>query len=147
MCYLWDIETVPTLLRIEAGVETERIVGWDREQWRSFTGATATSAPTSPTGGPGCGSLSVDPTRADELRARFSASGLRSRRVDFAALEDEFEAMYDRGWSDGLPARPAHRGPRRRACSRAPTAHPTTSSPSSRPTSSSAPSRRWRSTR
>ena len=101
----WDIETVPTLLRIVGGEETERLVGWDREQWRSFFRDPALGADL-PEWRPGCGSLSVDPTRADELRARFSASGLRSRRVDLAELEDPFEAIFDRGWTDGLPVVP-----------------------------------------
>ena len=103
--YLWDIETVPTLLRIEDGAEVERIVGWDRQQWEDLTG-TPDLGPDLPDWRPGCGSLSVDPMRADELAGRFSASGLRSRRVEFAELEDEFEAMWDRGWSDGLPLVP-----------------------------------------
>ena len=33
-----DIETVPTLLRVEDGAEVERTVGWSRDQWESFTG-------------------------------------------------------------------------------------------------------------
>ncbi|MDE0805210.1 MAG: thioredoxin family protein [Acidimicrobiales bacterium] len=103
--YHWDIETVPTLLRIEDGEETDRIVGWQRDDWERFLRVDGLG-PDLPDWRPGCGSLSVDPSRADELRARFSASGLRSRRIDFAALEDEFEAMYDRGWSDGLPVIP-----------------------------------------
>ena len=103
--YLWGIETVPTLLRIEDGAEVERIVGWDRQQWEDLTGI-PDLGPDLPDWRPGCGSLSVDPMRADELAGRFSASGLRSRRVEFAELEDEFEAMCDRGWSDGLPLVP-----------------------------------------
>jgi len=103
--FLWDIETVPTLLRIEDGEEVERIVGWDRARWESLTGV-PDLGPDLPDWRPGCGSLSVDPSRTDELAARFSASGLRSRRVEFAELEDEFEAMWDRGWSDGLPLVP-----------------------------------------
>jgi len=103
--YLWDIDTVPTLLRIEDGEEVERIVGWDRAQWESLTG-THDLGPGLPDWRPGCGSLSVDPSRTDDLQARFSASGLRSRRVELAELEDELEAMYDRGWSDGLPLVP-----------------------------------------
>ena len=50
--------------------------------------------------------MTVDPGRIDELRARFSDSGLRSRRVGVGALEDDVEAMFDRGWSDGLPVVP-----------------------------------------
>ena len=62
--------------------------------------------PSLPDWRPGCGSLSVDPAHADELAVRFSGSGLRSRRVALAGREDEWEAMWDRGWSDGLPVVP-----------------------------------------
>ncbi len=55
---------------------------------------------------PGCGSLSVDPDLVDELRVRFGASVLGSRRVDVADAEDEMEMMFDRGWTDGLPVVP-----------------------------------------
>ena len=103
--YTWDIETVPTLLRIEAGAETERLVGWERDRWRSFFDEPSLGGDL-PEWRPGCGSLSVDPARADELRVRFSSSGLSSRRVDLAELEDPYEAMFDRGWSDGLPVVP-----------------------------------------
>lgn len=106
----WDIETVPTLIALEGGQETARIVGWDRAAWTTFARDRGLAAgelgPGLPDWRPGCGSLSVDPARVDELRGRFSASGLRSRRVELAALEDPFEAMYDRGWSDGLPVVP-----------------------------------------
>ena len=101
-----DIETVPTLMRVDAsGVEEERIVGWSRDQWQAFTGDIELGI-TLPEHRPGCGSLSVDPARADELTARFNSEGLAARRVEFAALEDDFEAMFDRGWSDGLPLIP-----------------------------------------
>ncbi|MEM7092379.1 MAG: thioredoxin [Actinomycetota bacterium] len=101
-----EIETVPTLMRVDAnGIEEERIVGWNRDQWQAFTGDVELGL-TLPEHRPGCGSLNVDPSRADELAARFSSDGLEARRVDFAALEDDFEAMYDRGWSDGLPLIP-----------------------------------------
>ena len=55
---------------------------------------------------PGCGSLSVDPDRVDELRVRFEGGRLRSRRIELAALEDDIEAMFVRGWTDGLPVVP-----------------------------------------
>lgn len=101
-----DIETVPSLLRVDAdGVEQERIVGWSRDQWQAFTGD-AELGITLPEHRPGCGSLSVDPSRVDQLVARFGSDGLATRRVEFAQLEDDFEAMYDRGWSDGLPLVP-----------------------------------------
>ncbi len=100
-----QIETVPTLVRVTDGCETARIVGWDRDEWRSFTGIADLGADLPPYR-PGCGSLSVDPGLVDELRARHGGSRLRSRRVELAELEDEIEAMYDRGWSDGLPLVP-----------------------------------------
>jgi hypothetical protein len=100
-----DIETVPTLLRVEAGEETDRIVGWDRDQWEAFTGVGGLG-PDLPAFRPGCGSLSVDPNLVDELAVRFGGGVLRSRRVEVAALEDEVEAAYERGWTDGLPVVP-----------------------------------------
>ncbi|MCP3938071.1 MAG: thioredoxin [Actinomycetia bacterium] len=100
-----DIETVPTLLKVSNGAELDRIVGWSRTQWTEFTGVDDFD-PDLPEWRPGCGSLSVDPNLVDELRARFSGSSLKSRRVELAVLEDEIEAMYDRGWSDGLPLVP-----------------------------------------
>src|SRR6476661_7162445 len=55
---------------------------------------------------PGCGSMSVAPNLVDQLRVRFSASVLHSRRVEIADAEDEMEALFDRGWTDGLPVVP-----------------------------------------
>ena len=96
------IETVPTLLRIEDGSETDRIVGWDHDAWTSFTGVDSLGADLPPWR-PGCGSLSVSPDLADTLAVRFGATTLRSRRVEVARLEDEAEAAFERGWTDGLP--------------------------------------------
>ncbi|MEM8924420.1 MAG: thioredoxin family protein [Actinomycetota bacterium] len=100
-----DIETVPTLLRIGDGREIDRLVGWDRAAWERFVD-TGSLAPTERDFAPGCGSLSVDPNLTDLLAVRFGRSTLRSRRVELASLEDEMEAMFDRGWSDGLPVVP-----------------------------------------
>ena len=100
-----DIETVPTLLRVEGGEEISRIVGWSRDEWQAFTGLDDLGADL-PEFRPGCGSLSVDPTLADELNVRFTGSTLKSRRIEVAQLEDELEVAFDRGWSDGLPVVP-----------------------------------------
>ncbi len=100
-----DIETVPTLLRVEDGAETARIVGWSRPEWEAFTGVDGLGVDLPPHR-PGCGSLSVDPAHADRLAARYGSSGLTARRVEIAELEDPFEAMFDRGWTDGLPVVP-----------------------------------------
>ena len=100
-----DIETVPTLLRVADGAEAQRTVGWSRPEWERLSGVDGLDEGL-PEWRPGCGSLSVDPAHADELAVRFGGSGLHSRRVELAALEDEWEAMWDRGWSDGLPVVP-----------------------------------------
>src|SRR6184192_3602998 len=33
-----DLDTVPTLVKVEGGSEVERLVGWSRPQWEKFTG-------------------------------------------------------------------------------------------------------------
>ncbi|HYF45517.1 MAG TPA: thioredoxin [Acidimicrobiales bacterium] len=107
LAFSWfnDVETVPTVIRAEGGEETGRIVGWDRGEWEAFTGVTGLG-PDLPDWRPGCGSRSVDPDLVDELRVRFEGSSISSRRVELASLEDEMEAMFDRGWTDGLPVVP-----------------------------------------
>ena len=62
------VETVPTLIRVDSGTEIDRTVGWHREQWERVSGMTGLGTDLPPMR-PGCGSLSVDPDRTDELRA------------------------------------------------------------------------------
>jgi hypothetical protein len=100
-----DIETVPTIIRVVAGQEVERTVGWSKEAWRDLTGIT-TLGEDLPVMRPGCGSLSVDPDLVDALRVRFTGSTLTARHVEMATAEDEFESMFARGWTDGLPVIP-----------------------------------------
>lgn len=103
----WElgIETVPTLLRFEGGVETGRTVGWDRARWEALTGVQGLG-PGLAEWRPGCGSRTLDPGVAPALEVRHRGHLMRSRRVTFSPLEDDFEAMWDRGWSDGLPLVP-----------------------------------------
>lgn len=100
-----QIETVPTLLRVAQGSEVQRTEGWNRSDWERVSGIGGLGSDL-PEYRPGCGSLSVDPAFADELTTRFAGSRLQSRRVELAVLEDEWEALWDRGWSDGLPVVP-----------------------------------------
>lgn len=100
-----EIGTVPTLLRVEDGIERGRAIGWFRQDWEALTGV-ANLGPDLPESRPGCGSLSVDPAHESDLRVRFGGSRLQSRRVELASLEDGMEAMFARGWSDGLPLVP-----------------------------------------
>lgn len=103
--YQWGVDTVPTLVRISGGVETERLAGWDRDAWRRFFGI-ADLGEDLPEYRPGCGARAVEPAVAEALDVRIRGSLLQSRRVSLASLEDEIEAMFDRGWTDGLPVVP-----------------------------------------
>jgi hypothetical protein len=96
------IDTVPTLLRVEDGTEVARLEGWQRRDWEDFVGV-APLGEGLPDYRPGCGSRTADPGVAEELAVRHGSAKLRSRRVELAPLEDEAEAIYDRGWTDGLP--------------------------------------------
>ena len=100
-----DIETVPTLIRVVDGVEVERTVGWLRDDWQRITGI-PTLGTALPVMRPGCGSMSVDPDLAPRLAAAFGGDVLKSRRLELAELDDEFEMMFDRGFTDGLPVVP-----------------------------------------
>ncbi len=105
--YSWDnrIETVPTLISLdETGKELDRTVGWDRKEWERVAGKDISLE--GPVFRPGCGSKTQDPGMPDKLAAKFDSEKLKSREVTFAEEEDEIEACFDRGWSDGLPVVP-----------------------------------------
>ncbi|MEX2132035.1 MAG: hypothetical protein WD772_11160, partial [Pseudohongiellaceae bacterium] len=100
-----DIEVVPTLISMADGKELERIYGWDRNQWRAFTGISDLGA-TLPDFKPGCGSKIRDPGMTEVLELRFGAYQPASRSLLIDESEDLIEACFDRGWSDGLPVVP-----------------------------------------
>ncbi len=100
-----DIETVPTLIRFVAGREVGRSVGWHRDEWRALSGVADLGAAL-PAFRPGCGSKSREPGVHEQLVARYGDTGIQSRRIEVGAWDDEIEACYDRGWSDGLPVVP-----------------------------------------
>ncbi len=103
-----QIETVPTLIRLEEGCETARLVGWDRTAWQELTGIADLGA-TLPAYRPGCGSKSVEPGMVERLAVRYGETHFHARQIEVASLEDELEACYARGWSDGLPVVPPTR--------------------------------------
>lgn len=113
-----DVETVPTLMA--AGVTDPRgepsdvLVGFVRDEWQALVTDLASRHSlepridwtTLPAWRPGCGSLSVDPAHADRLRASADGSPIRARRIEVGGLDDEFELMFDQGFTDGLPVVP-----------------------------------------
>ena len=114
--YAWDIEIVPTLFVFAAnGSYRHRYAGFAREEWRGALADLADIAgapdlqidwPAYLELRPGCGSLSADPTIAARLQAESENSPLRARRIDIAPHDDEFEFMFDQGFSDGMPLVP-----------------------------------------
>ena len=55
---------------------------------------------------PGCGSLSADPLHYDRLLAESTNNPIRARKLELGSLDDQFEFMFDQGFSDGLPVIP-----------------------------------------
>ncbi len=107
-----NIEIVPTLMVVSAdGSITARLEGFVRDEWQALFAATlatplAVDWSALPQWSPGCGSLSLDPVHHARLQAEASGSPLRARRVEVGNLDDEFEFMFDQGFTDGLPVVP-----------------------------------------
>lgn len=111
--FAYDIDTVPTLFLADGeGRLSRSLVGFVREEWQALAdelpGGSGANFDWSelPEWRPGCGSLSVDPVIADRLRAESENSPLRARKIEIASADDEFEFMFDQGFSDGLPLVP-----------------------------------------
>ncbi len=99
------IEVVPTLIRLENGREVARTYGWDRGEWERLSGLAGLGRDL-PESRPGCGARNIEPGTIERLKVRFNETGLKSRRIEIGGDEDEQEAMFARGWSDGLPLVP-----------------------------------------
>jgi hypothetical protein len=114
--FAYDIDMVPSMFVADAdGRPLRRVDGFDRVEWQELDAELAALAGTRsssvdwsalPAWRPGCGSLSVDPGFADRLRAEAENSPLRARKIEIAPADDEFEFMFDQGFTDGLPVVP-----------------------------------------
>lgn len=114
--FAWDIETVPTLVRTDASGRFEsELIGFVRDEWQALAKDAGGGDDSLegriewvklPAWRPGCGSKSADPLIADRLRAESENSPLRARRIEIGQHDDEFEFMFDQGFSDGLPLIP-----------------------------------------
>ncbi len=105
LSYRLEIEVVPTLIQLDAGRETHRLAGWQRDDWRRLTRLPELGEGL-PAFSPGCGSISVDPGMPEKLAYKFGDTPLQARRIEVAAQQDEHEFAFERGWSDGLPVIP-----------------------------------------
>jgi hypothetical protein len=115
--FAYGIDTVPTLFATDAeSASLAPLIGFVSAEWQERFTQCAQLAEVSaewdipwstlPQWRPGCGSLSVDPVHADRLRAEAENSPLRARRLELGSADDEFEFMFDQGFSDGLPLVP-----------------------------------------
>ena len=102
------IDTVPTIIRLDNNVESDRLVGWNKSEWRAFTQIDLLGD-NLPEHRPGCGSKNVEPGIIERLTIQFGNVEFGARTIELATMEDEMEACYDRGWSDGLPVVPPTR--------------------------------------
>ena len=104
----WALQTevTPTLYRVKDGQAEQLAIGWRRSDWRTATGISDLGNEL-PEHRPGCGSRIFDPGTYDRLQARYDGvATLASRQIELGGQEDEHEAMFARGWSDGLPLVP-----------------------------------------
>ena len=100
-----NIEIVPTLISFgKDGEELDRIEGWNSEEWAKFLQIEIPEKMVKYK--PGCGSDTLAPGMPEKLAAKYGGTVINSRDIPLAEHEDEIEACFSRGWSDGLPVVP-----------------------------------------
>lgn len=106
----FDPDAVPTLILLDTGEERGRVEGLHRAGIAALAdrAGVALALDGLPEQRPGCASITRDPEVAARLAVRRArAEGrLRSRTIAVGELEDPFEALHDRGLTDGLPVVP-----------------------------------------
>jgi thiol-disulfide isomerase/thioredoxin len=104
--FAFDVEAVPTLVRMKGGKEIARTYGWNREDWEKLTGLKGLGEGL-PTMRPGCGSKSREPGVYDALRAKYGKLDFKSRRRDRSLLRSRLE-RWAAGGSPDRRSHPAH---------------------------------------
>jgi hypothetical protein len=106
----FDPDAVPALFLLEDGTERERVIGLARERMAAMVAQTGATLQTDglPELRPGCASRTRDPDVAAWLAARRARreGRINARELALGELEDPFEALHDRGLTDGLPVVP-----------------------------------------
>jgi len=106
----FDPDAVPTVVLLDGGREQARTEGLDRQRLAELArrADVVLELDGLPERRPGCASITRDPAVAARLAAaRARSEGrLRAREVQIGELEDPIEALFDRGYSDGLPLVP-----------------------------------------
>ncbi len=105
-----DPDAVPAVVLLDGGHEQARVEGLDRARLQDLARRAGIELELDglPDRRPGCASITRDPIVAARLAAnRARREGrLRSREIEIGELEDPIEALFDRGFSDGLPLVP-----------------------------------------
>ena len=105
-----DPEAVPAVVLLDGDTERDRVEGLHRARLEALFEAAGATLPRDglPEIKPGCASITQEPEVAARIAARRArAEGrIRARELDLGALEDPFEALHDRGLTDGLPVVP-----------------------------------------
>ena len=106
----FDPDAVPAVVLLDGGNERARVEGLDRARLDELAREAGVSLALDglPEFRPGCASATRDPVVEAQLKAKAArrTGRLRARELHIGGLEDPLEALYDRGFSDGLPLIP-----------------------------------------
>jgi hypothetical protein len=106
----FDPDAVPVLVLLDEDVELGRVEGIQRGRLAELAeqAGVVLDLDGLPEFRPGCASVTRDPATAASLAARAARRDgrIRSRAIEVGGLEDPFEALFERGLTDGLPVVP-----------------------------------------
>jgi hypothetical protein len=106
----FDPDAVPAVVLLDGGQERGRTEGLDRDRLMELAEQAGTRLELDglPERRPGCASVTREPQVAAMLGARSArlSGRLKARELEIGELEDPVEALFDRGFSDGLPLVP-----------------------------------------